>query len=480
MKKIYGFLLFAVFIFLLPIEQVNSQDTIREKIDSIAASYLSQPNTVGLMVGFFRQRSNPNIPPVPEFYGYGHIRNDTTFPAPDSLTVFKLGSVGKTFTATLLAYLMQFHPSPVRLLDRIAKYLPDTLNVPVWVNGSDTTFITIGELAMHFSSFPDQPTNYVTPPHYTVQKLLEFVDTYVLPHRPGTVWTYSNTGFGLLGVITGRISGETYEELSDRLISDSLNMPDTRVTPTPSMWSRVALGYNHTNGNLDTAAISPGFYGAGGHYSTMKDLMHYLRWNLGFVDNSMKVLLDTLHKQRRHAFNDTVSGQGLAWQMNYLYHLQSQERFIWKDGGTSGYSTYICWLPKTRTGVVVLSNSTLAVDAYAVSMLKAINPLNTLGGVGINQISTNIPQKFILHQNYPNPFNPVTKIKFDLPKSNGYVSLKVYNVLGQVVSELINQSMQAGTYEYEFDASGISSGMYYYSLQVDGETVGTRKMVIIK
>lgn len=474
------FFAFILLGFLLPVKNTYSQDTILLKIDSIAASYLDQPNTVGLMVGFFRQRSNPNIPPVPELKGYGHVRMDTSYPAPDSLTVFKLGSVGKTFTATMLAYLMQFHPSPVRLLDHISEYLPDTLNVPVWVDGSDTTFITVGDLAMHFSSFPDQPTNFVLPPHYTVQRLLEFVDTYVLPHRPGTVWTYSNTGFGLLGVITGRISGETFEELSDRLISDSLNMPDTRVNPTPSMWSRVALGYNHNNGSLDTAQISPGFYGAGGHYSTMKDLMYYLRWNIGFVDNSMKVLLDTLHRQRRHAYNDTLSGQGLAWQMNYLYHNQSYERYIWKDGATAGYSTFICWLPKTRTGVVVLSNSTLAVDSYAINMLRAINPLGSLGGVGINQISSEVPDKYILHQNYPNPFNPTTNIKFDLPKSNGFISLKVYNVLGQLVSDLVNKQLQAGAYEYEFDATSLNSGMYFYTLQVDGETVGTRKMIVVK
>ncbi len=480
MKKIFGVSVVVFLALILPQKPVHSQDTILNKIDSIAGSYLSQPNTVGLMVGFFRQRSNPNIPPVPEFYGYGHIRKDTTSPVPDSLSVFKIGSVGKTFTATLLAYLMQFHPSPIRLLDHISEYLPDTLNVPVWVSGTDTTFITVGDLAMHFSSFPDQPTNYVAPPHYTVQRLLEFVDTYVLPHRPGTVWTYSNTGFGLLGVITGIIAGETYEELSDRIISDSLNMQDTRVSPTPSMWSRVALGYNHTNGNLDTAAISPGFYGAGGHYSTMKDLMHYLRWNIGFIDNGMKILLDTLHKQRRHAYNDTLEGQGLAWQMNYLYHNQSYERYIWKDGGTSGYSTFICWLPKTRTGVVVLANSTLGVDSYAINMLRAINPLESLAGVGINQISSEVPDKYILHQNYPNPFNPTTKINFDLPKNNGFVSLKVYNVLGQLVSDLVNKQLQSGTYEYEFDAASLNSGIYFYSLQVDDETVGTKKMVVVK
>ncbi|HLT24391.1 MAG TPA: hypothetical protein VK004_04635, partial [Ignavibacteria bacterium] len=71
MKKIFGVSVLIFFLTILPQKAVRSQDTILNKIDSIAGSYLSQPNTVGLMVGFFRQRSNPNIPPVPEFYGYG-------------------------------------------------------------------------------------------------------------------------------------------------------------------------------------------------------------------------------------------------------------------------------------------------------------------------------------------------------------------------------------------------------------------------
>ncbi len=478
MKKTIIFILLA---FLSVASQVLSQDTIKHKIDSVANLYLSQPNTVGLMVGIFRQRSSPNIPPVAEYYGYGHIRKDTTSPVPDSLSVFKLGSVGKTFTATMLAFLMQYNTSPITLFDRIEEYLPDTLNIPVWIAGQDTTFITLGDLTMHYSSLPDTPPNHVAPPHYSIQLMLEFINSYVLTHKPGTFWIYSNAGFGLLGIIESIITGQSYESFSDRVISDSLGMPDTRVFPTVSMQSRIALGYNHNTGNPDTVSTSPAFYGAGGHYSSMKDMMHYLRYQMGFLDKpSMNILLDSLHKERKHAYNDTVSWQGLAWQMNYLYHGESIEKRIWKDGATAGYSTFICWLPRTRSGVVVLSNSTYAVDSFAIKMLKILNPLESLGGVGIQQISSNVPDKFILHQNYPNPFNPTTKIRFDLPKNNGFVSLKVYNVLGQLVSDLVNKKLQAGTYEYEFDASALNSGMYFYSLQVDGESAESKKMMLIK
>lgn len=476
MKKLLFFLLSLSCIY----STAQSQDTIKQKIDSVASIYLSHPNNVGLMIGIFRQRTSPSIEPVPEFYGYGHITKDTNSPAPDSLTVFQLGSVGKTFAATILAFLIQYNMPPVTLYDRINKYLPDSLNIPVWIDSisGDTTFITLGDLAMHYSSFPDFPSNYFH--GYTVPKMYEFLNSYVLPHEPGTQWLYSNYAFGLLGVIETIILGQPYDSISLRIIADSLEMPDTRVFPTPDMRSRLALGYNYNNGNLDTAATSPAFYGAAGHYSCMKDMMRYLRYQIGFGNRpAMNILLDTLHRERRHAANNE-SWQGLAWQMAFMYPNQSTEKRVSKDGLISGYTAYVSWLPATRTGVVLMSNSSDPVSGLGEEILRILNPLETLGGVGIQQISNEVPEKFELHQNYPNPFNPSTRIKFDVPPERGIITLKVFNLLGQEVASLVNEVLDPGTYEYEFDGSGLSSGVYLYSLSVNGENKGMNKMMLVK
>ena len=69
-----------------------------------------------------------------------------------------------------------------------------------------------------------------------------------------------------------------------------------------------------------------------------------------------------------------------------------------------------------------------------------------------------------LEQNYPNPFNPVTRIKFRIPKRTR-VELSVYNILGEKVSEIINSEIEAGKYEYEFNAVNLSSGVYFYRLK---------------
>jgi plastocyanin len=99
-----------------------------------------------------------------------------------------------------------------------------------------------------------------------------------------------------------------------------------------------------------------------------------------------------------------------------------------------------------------------------------------------------IAGKFELNQNYPNPFNPATKIGFriaDFPSelrpagTSGFVSLKVFDVLGNEVATLVNEYKPAGVYEVEFDAQGLPSGMYLYKLQA-GSFVETKKMILLK
>ncbi|MBN1302089.1 MAG: T9SS type A sorting domain-containing protein [Melioribacteraceae bacterium] len=92
------------------------------------------------------------------------------------------------------------------------------------------------------------------------------------------------------------------------------------------------------------------------------------------------------------------------------------------------------------------------------------------------EIST--PLEYSLEQNYPNPFNPSTAIRFSL-KESGVTSVRIYNAIGQEVMELFNKEMKAGTYNYYFDASSLSSGVYFYQL-TSGNYKAARKMMLIK
>lgn len=97
--------------------------------------------------------------------------------------------------------------------------------------------------------------------------------------------------------------------------------------------------------------------------------------------------------------------------------------------------------------------------------------------VGVED-NTQLPQIFALDQNYPNPFNPSTKISWQSPVA-GYQSIKVYDVLGNEVATLINEEKPVGSYEVEFNASNLSSGVYLYKLQA-GNFVETKKMILLR
>ncbi len=102
-----------------------------------------------------------------------------------------------------------------------------------------------------------------------------------------------------------------------------------------------------------------------------------------------------------------------------------------------------------------------------------------LGNVtGITPIYTQTPLTYSLSQNYPNPFNPLTKINYSIQKS-GLVTLKVYDMLGRQVANLVNATKLSGNYSVDFNASNLTSGVYFYRLDVNGFT-DTKKMVILK
>ncbi len=106
--------------------------------------------------------------------------------------------------------------------------------------------------------------------------------------------------------------------------------------------------------------------------------------------------------------------------------------------------------------------------------------------IGITPLSNEVPSHFNLYQNYPNPFNPSTKIKFDVATSNltlsgakGLVRLAIFDPLGREISTLVNQSLQPGSYEAEWNASNYPSGVYFYKL-TSGDFSESKRMILLK
>ena len=119
------------------------------------------------------------------------------------------------------------------------------------------------------------------------------------------------------------------------------------------------------------------------------------------------------------------------------------------------------------------------IDVYLnVAGNRFISAVENQGIIGINNEGGEIPAEFKLLQNYPNPFNPTTNIKFML-QSDGTVNLRIFDILGNEVTVLVNEIKQAGTYTVNFDASKYSSGIYFYTFEA-GNYRQTKKMLLVK
>src|SRR5690606_19678322 len=171
----------------------------------------------------------------------------------------------------------------------------------------------------------------------------------------------------------------------------------------------------------------------------------------------------------------------------YIYSMALNGSNLYAANGTGGVwvsnNSGVNWTQRNEgfgglnVQNVFISGSYIYASAYTGSNHTVFRrPLSEL--VGIQNISSEIPDGFSLQQNYPNPFNPSTKIKFAIPNSS-FVKLAVYDMLGREVSSLVNEQLQPGTYEYEFEASGLISGVYFYKISTDNFSE-VRKMILIK
>lgn len=123
-------------------------------------------------------------------------------------------------------------------------------------------------------------------------------------------------------------------------------------------------------------------------------------------------------------------------------------------------------------------NITVANEPIAITVDPNNWILKTINSVVVGIEDEMQPQTFSLEQNYPNPFNPVTKIKFTLA-SNEYTTLKVYDIIGKEITTLVNNQMEKGHYEINFDASNLPGGVYFYTLNAGGYKE-TRKMILMR
>ena len=176
------------------------------------------------------------------------------------------------------------------------------------------------------------------------------------------------------------------------------------------------------------------------------------------------ITVSTVYPNFTIGLQKITSGAGFPWGFIPISvcSFNSNKNLSWKNSIAADNSGLVCVWDDLRN-----ANEPKAFG----------HKIQSSGLTGI-QLTSQIPQKYELKQNYPNPFNPQTKIQFSITEQET-VKLAVYNSAGKEVSVLVNNILQAGSYEYNFDASGLSTGAYFYRLTA-GDFTETKKMMLIK
>ncbi|MFO7525820.1 MAG: YCF48-related protein [Ignavibacteriaceae bacterium] len=179
--------------------------------------------------------------------------------------------------------------------------------------------------------------------------------------------------------------------------------------------------------------------------------------------------------------NWTSRSSGILAGLNGLHFMGEQKGWTVGGNGTI-YSTTNAGITWTllQSGTNEDLNSIHSFDSenfWAVGN-SGIITTNYTPATSVERIKTSSPNSFIIEQNYPNPFNPSTKIRFGISDESN-ILLEVYNITGQKIAELVNQRLSPGFYNVNFDASGLSSGIYIYSIKGSDFSV-TRKMTLLR
>lgn len=327
-----------------PAQPVSDGDIKNILVDRIDAGKKS----VGIVVGTIG-------PAGTRVVGYGKL-SAADPRTPDGDSVYEIGSVTKVFTSLLLADMV--NKGEVKLDDPVAKFLPATVKIPER-NGKK---ITLVDLATQSSGLPRMPTNFHPKdpqnPYadYTPEQMYEFLSSYQLTRDPGEKYEYSNLGVGLLGFALSLRASKDYETLVRERILKPLKMENTAVAFTPAMKAHLAGGHDASlkpAANWDIATLT----GAGAIRSTTNDMLKFLGAWLGYTQSPLAAAMKTQLATRRPTGMSDME-IALGWHIQKKY----DREIVWHNGGTGGYHSFVGFDPKSRTGVVVLSNSANDID----------------------------------------------------------------------------------------------------------------------
>ncbi|HET8555559.1 MAG TPA: serine hydrolase domain-containing protein [Rhodanobacteraceae bacterium] len=292
----------------------------------------------------------------------GHLDGNLTR-APDADTAFEIGSITKTFTASLLVAMER--EGLVDLDIPLDALLPEASRpgrqVPVPV--------TLESLATHCSGLPRLPWSwrmsaamYLSPkqPYRFISHA--FLERWMRGRRihHGQRYRYSNLGYGVLGNVLADRAGSTYADVLQRFVLLPLGLGHTRVGGANAKVAQPHTSCGHRVPPWSLRALAP----AGGLHSTLNDMTRWLQANL-----DVRTPLDArLHEPRANSGGRHRS-VALGWHVDG----EGDMRVVWHNGGTGGSRSLIAFAPARGTGIVMLSNSAASIDAWGLELLRKTN-----------------------------------------------------------------------------------------------------------
>lgn len=331
-------------------------DSLDLRIEQLVRPYIQKGINAGLVLAIIDHDQIRR-------YSYGTVaKTSHQLPDPDK-TIFEIGSVTKTFTSLLVA--QQVLEGRMQLTDPINRYLPDS--VPsLGFQGSPIRMI---HLTNHTAGFPRLPANIfngkIDPKnpycHYVTDSLYRFLVHFQPTRQPGTLFSYSNYGAGLLGRILEEQLQMDFDKLVVEKIAKPLGMVHTFVELPLRFRADFAQGYNE-NGLVTPPWELASLKGSGAIRSTLNDMIRYTKAQLGGNNPLRKAIALSHHI----TFNGPGQVMGLAWRITQA----GGQTYYHHSGGTGGFRSFVGFDLKGQRGIVILSNTADEVTAIGESLLQ--------------------------------------------------------------------------------------------------------------
>ncbi|MDE2608714.1 MAG: beta-lactamase [Burkholderiales bacterium] len=357
-----------------------SPDRVKQTVDAVVRPIMTQNRIAGMAVGVVADGK-------PYVFNYGVASRATGRPVTRN-TLFELGSVSKTLTATLVSYAQE--SGRLSLSDKTSQYLPA-------LRGHPFGEVPLIDLGTHTpGGLPLQVPDGI----HDEAQLMRYLGTWRPTHPPGTYRTYSNISAGTLGLIAAKSFGQDFATLMQARLFPALGMTHTYIDVPQEKMADYAQGYTKTGAPI---RMAPGVLAAEayGVKSTAADMLRFVQANMAMVplDGKLQRAISATHTGYFKAGRMT---QDLIWEQ-YPYPVRLQtlldgnsatmilhgtpvtpvtppqapgaRAWINKTGSTNGFGAYVAFIPQKRTGIVILANKNFPMEERVSAAYRILTAL---------------------------------------------------------------------------------------------------------